>query len=323
MKEKALLRTLRAADLPTPVVAQVLAQARQQPVASRQPAVKNMQRLLRDAGLPKHTVSDLMRTINRAEQQREGVTRAHDWNYVLRPLRAQIQSLASSQKRWGAFPDRAPVYAAYLTLLRKVLGRIEAVRILNTAGKSIPEIAAERGLPMRGLRWAAWVPENVKNAFTLEFEKMYALMEKPGKRIIPFSTRVERRASDVRWDMLLARCIAEREARAHPTAGDQTPMVQALDLAIKAIHSRETNQEAPVNWTHLIPIQDREALERWRNETVDGLRGYDPQAVAHAAMPTWLAQSAERLRLKEARREAARARARQRYHENKKAPLTK
>lgn len=278
---------------------------------------KEMRQLLRDSGIPKHAVSDIMRGISLAESARETVKRAYDWDYVLRPLRMQIQSLAASQTKWTLDQQRAPVYAAYLALLRKVRSKIDAARTLNTVGKSIPEIAAERGLPMRGLRWAAWVPENVKRAFTLEFEKMYALIDKPGKRIIPFSTTIERTASDTRWDMLLARCISEREGRTGPTAGDQAPMIQALDLAIKAIHNRDINQEAPVQWAHLLPVADREALERWRNETVDGLKGYDPQAVAQVAMPTWLAQSAERLQKKEARREAARARARQRYHERK------
>lgn len=283
----------------------------------------DMRQILQEYGLPKHTVSDLMKQVHAAESVRESVKRCHDWAYVLTPLRQQIRSLASSQRKWAADPQRGPVFSAYLTLLRKVRDKIESARTLNTAGKTIPEIAAEKNLPMRGLRWAAWVPENVKNTFTLEFEKLYALIDKPGKRLIPFSTAVERTASDVRWDNLLGQCLSDREGRTGPGAGDQAPMLRALDLAIQAIQNRELGQEAPVQWMHLLSAEERHAVTAWRNETVDGLKGYDLQAIAQAAMPTWLAQSTERLRLKEARRAAARAKARQRYHENKKAPLTK
>lgn len=278
---------------------------------------KNARDLFQKHGVPKELAYALMRDIEAEERKREPQKRGKDWDYVLAPLRTQIKSLGSSQSLWGSDIVRAPVYAAYLALLRKVRDKIETVRKLNTEDKTIPEIAAERGLPMRGLRWAAWVPENVKTAFTLEFEKMYDRIEKPGRRLLPFSTYVERTASDVRWDNLLAYCVSEYEGR-KGLGEEYSPLLEALQEATQAIYNRPITQEAPVNWEHLLTAYTKQRLEVWRELSLNGLREVPRELFDDAAKEAVAKNAVEKeLRLTN-RRAKARVYARQ-WRANRKA----
>jgi hypothetical protein len=166
-------------------------------------------------------------------------------------------------------------------MLRKTRDRIKEARALNLEGKNIMDIAREKNLSGEGLRWVDWVPRKVHAAFILAFEQMHVHPDLPrkGKRMIPFTTTVERSASETRWDNLIiyltteiaGRAPTQRREKELPVVG-QGPLVAALREALDIAYARGITDVAPVDWTHLLPIPSREALASWQKESINGLR---------------------------------------------------
>ena len=269
--------------------------------------------LLRKEGLPLATAQSLAQTIKRKEDARVLQTRAHDWSRLLAPLERDIHSKASTMSRWRNDPIRGPVFSPYLDMLRKVRHIIQQARALNLEGKSIPEIAREKSLSGSGMHWSDWVPRKVHSAFMLEFEKMNCHPDRPriGKRAIPFSTAMERSASDKRWDNLITRILTEIEGRKIEPES-QAVLLDAMEEALDIAYKRGITDVAPVQWEHLLPKQRQQELKDWHQDTLNGMR--DPsrldaattalQARAVARLEERNAKARERYK---ARREAIRA----------------
>lgn len=242
-------------------------------------------------GMSHAAADELAQKYHAAERKGETVKRAHDWDFVLYPLKMQVRALQSSKLRWSVDVHRQPVYSAYLALLIKARDKIAALRTLNAGEKTIPEVATELALPLQGMRWTAYIPEHVKNKHVLAFDTLYgttlphaaALAGKQGqgmldtyaigKRIIPFSTKTERTVSDTRWDSIYKTLVMEREGRTGRGSDGVTVYVEALDEAIKAIHNRGLTDEAPYagKWERLLTPSMRERLIDWQIETTNGL----------------------------------------------------
>lgn len=283
--------------------------------------------LLRRSGMQPSTINAIMAELTDGETQGEIHREGKNWDRMLRPLVEQIRSLQSSQYRWSKDPQRADVYGHYLQALIKTRDRINAARTLCTPlGMTIPEAARRYNLVNNGMRWSDWVPLNVKTAFEVAFDHLYSVTlpdaranpetgepgRARGKRIVPWRSYYERTASDTRWRNLLVKLITERAGRI--VEGPDSPLVQALTQAIEAIKHRTREQEAPVKWEHLLPLEDQHALEKWRVDTVNGLTSMDAQARANAALNSRMAQERER---KEAKAAARRAKAAQAARERR------
>lgn len=244
----------------------------------------DIQKLLRTHGLSHVEASNVAAQIAKREQKRDDVLRTHDWDYVLEPLVAQIKSLASSQKVWGICPVRAKPYAKYLRLLRATRDTIKSYRDTNLANEPIAEVAARASkvlgydIPRKGMVWSAWVPEAIQEKVRLTLEQVYSHpdMARKGKRLIPFSTRRQRLASDVRWTKILTTITTELMARVTPGLDrfddPNEPLITALQEAREAVHERSLSAEAPVKWEHLVSENTKKRLNEWQARTFNGLR---------------------------------------------------
>ena len=240
-------------------------------------------RTLRKEGLPLATAQNLAQTIKRKEDARVLQTSARDWDRLMAPLDRDIHSKASTMFRWREDPIRGPVYGPYLDMLRRVRNIIQQARTLNKDDKSIPEIAREKSLSGSGMHWSDWVPRKVHGAFLLAFEQMNTHPDRPriGKRAIPFSTAMERSASDVRWDNLITSMLLEIEAR-KPTARSRGAAIteadsmavlfNAVEEALDIAYKRGITDVAPVKWEHLLSKERQAELNHWYETSVRGLR---------------------------------------------------
>lgn len=283
--------------------------------------------ILRRGGYPPSVINSIIAEVVDGETRAEVYQEGKNWGRVLRPLLSQIKSLQSSQYRWRKDPQRAEVYGHYLTALIKTRDKIESARTLCAPlDMTIPEVARKYNLTNNGMRWADWVPLNVKTAFEVAFDHLYSVTipdartdpetgepgHAKGKRLVPWRSHYERTASGSRWRNLLVRLITERAGRI--VEGPDSPLVQAMTKAIEAVKHRTREQEAPVKWEHLLPVEDQRALEQWRIDTLNGLTTMDAQAVANSNLHKKMEQ--ERAR-KEAKATLRRAKAAQAARERR------
>lgn len=240
-------------------------------------------KLLREHGLPMSEALALSQTITKKEQARIHITRAHDWDYLLEPLTHDIRVKASTMSRWSQDQIRGPVYGPYLDMLRKTKKRIQQARDLNLNGWTIPEIAREKSLRRNGMHWSDWVPDKVHTAFMLAFQTLnsHPDLSRKGKRCIPFTTTMERNASDKRWDNLTVHLLVEIAARGAPglraDARTQAPLIDAMQEALDIIYTRSNTEVCPVKWEHLLSKDRQEELDIWYQGTINGMR--DPAAL--------------------------------------------
>ena len=242
-------------------------------------------RLLRKEGLPLAAAQTIAQTIQRKNEARLVQTASRDWARLLAPLERDIHSKASTMFRWRDDPMRGPVYGPYLAMLRRVRNIIQRAHTLNLEGKTIPEIAREKSLSGNGMHWSDWVPRKVHEAFMLEFEKMNCHPDRPrlGKRAIPFSTAMERSASDKRWDTLITRMLTEVEGRKIEPE-EQAVLLDALEEALDKAYTRGITDVAPVQWEHLLTKERQAELKDWHQDTVNGMRDPSKLDAATAAL---------------------------------------
>jgi hypothetical protein len=142
---------------------------------------------------------------------------------------------------------------------------------LNLGEKSIPEVAAEQKnpVPLDGLIWHAWVPEKVKAALLQAFDVLYkdtlpALGQSSGKRIIPFSTHIERSTTDARWLGLETRIL--RQLETHEGDAQMNREVEWLEAALDILRSRDITDKAVAQWHHLLPGGAQDKRNEWLKE---------------------------------------------------------
>lgn len=223
-------------------------------------------RLLQSHGLDITSAKTAATALMLRDDARTAVKHVHDWDRLLSPLIQDIRVKGSTMHRWSKDADKAPVYSAYLQMLRKTRDVIKRARDLNLTNKSIPEIAADRNLSRNGLHWVDWVPPKVHTAFTVAFDELNTRPDpatgrpRKGPKITPFQTVQERSANDKRWDILTVRIATERAARA-PLETTPPILLEALDYALDAVYARDVGQPAPVDWTHLLTPLLRQQLE--------------------------------------------------------------
>lgn len=234
--------------------------------------INEIVKMLVDKGLDPASAKAAAQEINRKEDRRARVTHAKNWDRVLAPLLQDIRIKSSTMSRWSKDPIRGPVYSAYLDMLRKVRDDIKSARILNLHDKTIPEIAAERNLSGDGLRWVDWVPRKVHSAFLLAFDKMHSHPDLPrrGKRMLPFITTMERSASDTRWDRIATSLVTDIAGR--EGMPEFAPLNALMTKALDAIYARGIADTAPAIWEQLLTKEDRQALEEWKRDSLNGLR---------------------------------------------------
>ena len=142
---------------------------------------------------------------------------------------------------------------------------------MNLGEKSIPEVAAEQKnpVPLDGLVWHAWVPAKVKSAMLREFDVLYkdtlpAAARASGKRIIPFSTHVERCTTDARW--LSLETLILRRIEMLTDDAQMYPEVAWLEAALEVLRARDTLDKPVVQWQHLLPAGVQEKRKDWLKE---------------------------------------------------------
>lgn len=229
-------------------------------------------KLLVDRGLPLDVAKDTAQEMTRKENSRARIVHARNWDRVLAPLLQDIRIKTSTMARWSKDPIRGPVYSAYLDMLRMARDRIKNERKLNRDIKTIPELAKEKNLTGDGLRWVDWVPRKVHSAFLLEFDEMHSHPDLPrkGKRMIPFLTTTERSASDIRWERLTTALLTDIAGR--EGVPEFAPLVAMMRKALDMTYARGIADIAPVTWDQLLTKEDRQALEDWKRDSLNGLR---------------------------------------------------
>ena len=249
----------------------------------------DIKRLLRDHGIAPSESHRIAQALAEESEKHNRSGRAHDWGHLLKPVNAQIKSISSSAHRWRQHSLRAPVYAAYMALLRKVRTKIKTAH-RTYPYLSIADVAAHQDppLPNSGFNWVNWVPVRVQDAFRLEFDRLYSdpSMPSTGKRIVPFSTAVERTASDKRWERLIAQISVELHVRTAvdprnveyslALIAEQQPLIDALRQAQSVALARQITDLAPVDWRHLLTPMERKQLADWRDASLNGLRCTHP-----------------------------------------------
>ena len=226
-------------------------------------------KLLRDYGLPMADAKILADKIAAKQTVAQRKARKEDWDGMLAPLRAQIKTLGSSQKKWEG--ERAATYAKYLALLRSTLIKIDNARAdAIMKGQYIPQAAKAHGLTRDGLAWADWVPDDVITATRREFDVLYTRYPVRGKRLIPFSTAMERSTKNERWDKLAVWLSMELIAR--KPEGNNAPLIDALQQVLERVLSHDRSLPSPVKWTHLLPTEYQRRLEAWYTASHNGLR---------------------------------------------------
>lgn len=240
-------------------------------------------KLLHKYGLPLHAARNAAIAMKEKSSARVAVIRARDWEYLLKPLRRAIVAKQGNKKVWEHDPLRCDLYTNYLALMLKVRAKIYEAKALNLDDKTLPEIARERNLSGNGLHWSHWVPRKVHAAFLQAFDELNHHPDRPriGKRAIPFTTQLERTASDTRWERLIVQINAEilgrkggfRDDPLKDTLsfGPQDGIIKALEQALDVAYARDAEDVAPVQWIHLLTKEQRAALDAWRMETCNGV----------------------------------------------------
>jgi hypothetical protein len=235
--------------------------------------------LLVKEGVPFDTAKRVVANLQSAEAARKPTHRIYDWAALLHPLERAIAAVASSAYRWRLDTVREPVYSAYLLTLRRTKQRIKAAAALNLREKSIPDVAASQKNPVQldGLIWHAWVPEKVKAALLQAFDDIYnKQLATTGKRIIPFSTHIERSTTDARWLLLETRVLKLRAQ--HASDARMHPEVVWLDMALELLRTRRVTDKAVVQWQHLLPKAEQEKRKEWVRAT--GTGDFTPPSIA-------------------------------------------
>ncbi len=249
------------------------------------------------ANIPFDEKKRLLAAISDADSSRQTITRIHDWAALLHPVERAIAAVASSAYRWRDDPVREPVYSAYLLTLRRTKQRIKSAKALNLEQRSIPEVAAaqKNPVPLDGLVWHAWVPVKVRAALLREFDELYNMrLTTTGKRIIPFSTHIERCTTDARWLALETRMLKMRAQ--YVDNAQMRPEVEWLDMALEMLRARRATDRAVIQWNHLLPKAEQEKRNAWIRATGKG-----------DMTPPTIAARNDMVKLNEDAREAARA----------------
>lgn len=216
------------------------------------------------------------------------------WRSILAPLQQQVKVLQSTRHVWGRDPLRAGLYQDYLTLLVQVRERIVTLAATDAKAEG-PRGTAERlSLRPNGERYVSWVwfvPPRARDKFVLAFMKLYEVQYKeagrrPGKRIVPFSTRTERTVRQARWAQLAEHLHLLRERYA-PEAGDAQDSSQnssaveperylsdiamhtALKQALRTLRNRRSKGIPPRlnDWQSLLSADERAQLARALKQT--------------------------------------------------------
>ena len=186
--------------------------------------------------------------INRAQQ-------VLYWSAVMRPLRAEINSVRSGLKYGESNEARVEAFEGYLQVLLKLDGML-APHYTNK-GQTPGQLAKEKnatgkGSPItnNGAHWSDWVPAHIKNAVAQAFAD---LPYKPkAKRKVPFKRTVPPTQHTIAKERLLKRTvkewgIADREYIMHPTQPNLDTR-ERITRALKIIETLEENEYVPTTW---------------------------------------------------------------------------
>lgn len=254
---------------------------------------RTITRALRSRGAPAAYINSVLAELNDEDTRGEAHREGRNWVRLLKPLRTQIKLMQTSRHRWSRDPLRAEVYGNYHALLLKVRTRLENIQFMNTADNlTIPELARAHNLANNGMRWADWVPNKIRTAFDIAFEKLYSVDipnartdpetgapgHAKGKRIVPFKTQYERSSTEKRWRNLLIDLTLERAGRL--VEGSDSPLIGWMDMAIEAIKQRQRDKEAPVKWEHLLPIEEQRKMREWHDTLLTRMTTPDAHAQA-------------------------------------------
>ena len=287
---------------------------------------------LRRHGMPMSLISSLLRDLYQREARVLHKSPVGEWKALTAPLTKLIRGLQSTKCRWGADPHRGPLYAKYLTLLLVTRQTIRNTEAANMGRKRLPELAQEMQLSGRGTRWQDWVPPALIQKVLISFDKLYtitlpaAFPEKygrtSGKRLMPFSDKEHRNASDRRWDAVLLYCTAEKEGKRHEAGF--VPYIECLEFVIDVVLNREEKDVAPLGgghaaWEKLLDAQHKAKYKEWADTTLFGLDTVNLEPAQQAAHEA----AAERNRVKHAQLVAKRDRQREYMAQYRKVKLTK
>lgn len=239
---------------------------------------------LRDAGAPAAIQLHVMNVL-----QADQGSADHAWQRILRPLDDCIKAMRNTRTRWRE--SRAPTYAAYLALLERVHASIGVdMGLFATPAEAAKTAAAanaaraasgQRPLATKDGSWVTWIPEHIRQATVLAFERLYADEAaagiSSGRRVVPFATLYQRKTILRKWEALEAQLFpyfdaitrAEKEG-SQPEAIDVERARAAhaaqriIEEHIKAIKGNkrptEDNLTVPVTWTSLLHPDTRARL---------------------------------------------------------------
>lgn len=226
-------------------------------------------KLLREQGFSMADANELATKILAKQTSAQRKLRNADWDGMLEPLVRQIKTLGSSQRNWDI--RCRGVYLSYLVLLRGIVVKIKRVAAdADLKGHDIPQAAKAYGLARNGLTWSDWVPDAEVTAMRREFDMLYTRHPVRGKRLIPFSTAMERSTKNQRWDRLTVWLSMELIAR--KPEGNNAPLIDALQQVLERVLSHDRSAPCPVKWTHLLHTEYQRRLEEWYIASHNGLR---------------------------------------------------
>lgn len=186
--------------------------------------------------------------INRAQQ-------VLYWSALMRPLRAEINSVRAGLKYGESDEARSEAFEAYLKVLVKLDGML-APHYTNK-GQTPGQLAKEKnasgkGSPItnNGAHWTDWVPQHIKNAIAQAFDdlpyKPKAKRKVPFKRIVPLEQHAKAKARLLKRT-IKERNIIDRNNTLNPTE-ENADRLKRITRALKIIETLEENEYVPSTW---------------------------------------------------------------------------
>ena len=192
--------------------------------------------------------------INRAQQ-------VLYWSALMRPLRAEINSVRAGLKYGDGDEARSEAFEAYLKVMVKLDGML-APHYTNK-GQTPGQLAKEKnasgkGSPItnNGAHWTDWVPQHIKNAIAQAFDdlpyKPKAKRKVPFKRLVPLEQHAKAKARLLKRT-IKERNIIDRNNTLNPTEKNADKL-KRITRALKIIETLEENEYVPSTW-HAVDAQ--------------------------------------------------------------------
>jgi hypothetical protein len=175
------------------------------------------------ANVPMGMRSDLLqlaakhRRLQRKASKRAKLTTVYHaelWHRLIAPLKYELSNakVGLRLKTFEEAPERHTAFTEYITLLEKLLAGLQKMQLEEGAKASVSmfmreqqldkqerlqqieyaktpsELAAERGLPNKGVHWTDWIAERTKNRIRVLFDAIPQTLK--AKRPNPFSYRI-------------------------------------------------------------------------------------------------------------------------------------